>query len=1075
MYTIMADGEILYSPTLAKTDKAYAAINPRMTQELNKAGSLSFTILPGNRKYNDIKMLKTIITVLRDGEEIFRGRISDINTDTYLQKNVYAEGELAFLLDSVQRPYEYKGAVSALFSMLIDEHNAQVEAEKQFTIGNITAVSAEEETHVKVSEYSDTLTEITGKLIDVYGGYIKIRVSGNTRYIDYLSEYGANGQQGVTFGVNLVSLDAGGNSNDIFTVLIPLGASDKDENGEMKPLDVKGANGGLDYIEDQAGIQKFGRIVRPYTWSHIDDADKLLQKGLEHLAYGITENATLTIRAVDMHLLDGSIESIRLGDYVNISAQPHGIERREICAKIDHDFINPENTVYTFGIPKKALTENVVQMIKKMGGGGGGGLNMSLEEEILWLERWANHYIDEDEARYEILTGQIDHINGRVSDAEILLDGVEADIALVAEEYNKLDASLKNCYSLIEVNTDNINLHSQTIEGINKDLASANLRIDGVAGSITTLTEKQEEIDGELLDLESSIEQNASSISAHSQSISTLSGRITSASARIDGVEGSITTLTKKQTEIDGELSDLESSIEQQAGSISAHSQSISTLSGRITSASARIDGVEGSITTLTKKQTEIDGELSDLESSIEQHAGSISAHSQSINKLSGDMTSASARIDGVEGSITTLTTKQEEIDGELLDLESSIEQNAGSIELNSQSINKLSGDMTSANLRINGVEGSITTLTQKQTEIDGELLDLESSIDQQAGSIEFMSKSIDKLNGDIAIAELRIDGVEGSITSKVSKGSIISEINQSAEAVTISASKINLNGYVTASELNASVADILLSNSLVIDTQRLTADNGEVTILSASSFTLANNHVMIGTLSMGALVNKKVLSTSQSVDLAHSHKVSVSDDGTVTLGEVSATGGNFKIADTKAYKDGVSAAKASGAASVTLDKESPEGWVGGTFRVKASNGAIYTVNLPTLTTNVSTFNDKYTAVAYVTTPSIPNIISSAIVDASGIYEDGYKAGWAAAKAMIRHDQDDKRLFFGPSSVVDEEEQIFRVTVAAELTGPRNSAKGVVSASAAARVYLDGTQILYANQSGTLNINAGML
>lgn len=39
------------------------------------------------------------------------------------------------------------------------------------------------------------------------------------------------------------------------------------------------------------------------------------------------------------------------------------------------------------------------------------------------------------------------------------------------------------------------------------------------------------------------------------------------------------------------------------------------------------------------------------------------------------------------------------------------------------------------------------------------------------------------------------------SITTKVSKGSIISEINQSAEEISINASKINLNGVVTANE----------------------------------------------------------------------------------------------------------------------------------------------------------------------------------------------------------------------------------------------------------------------------------
>ena len=43
------------------------------------------------------------------------------------------------------------------------------------------------------------------------------------------------------------------------------------------------------------------------------------------------------------------------------------------------------------------------------------------------------------------------------------------------------------------------------------------------------------------------------------------------------------------------------------------------------------------------------------------------------------------------------------------------------------------------------------------------------------------------------------------SVTDKVSKDNIISEINQSAEATTIDASKVNLNGYVTLTNLSTS------------------------------------------------------------------------------------------------------------------------------------------------------------------------------------------------------------------------------------------------------------------------------
>lgn len=545
MYTILADGNTIYNPRWANTNKEYAALNPRLSLEVNKAGSLSFMILPSNTRYDDIKVLKTIITVEQDGKEIFRGRVTDITTDIFLQKTVYTEGELAFLIDSIQRPYEYEGAVHALFSMLIESHNAQVDEEKRFTVGNITAVSAEEVTHVKVSDYSDTFTEISSRLLDVYGGYIKTRVEGKTRYIDYVSDYGTDSTQAVAFGENMVTLDAGGNATDIFTVLIPLGAAVKGADGNMKPLDITSVNGGLDYIEDAEGILKYGRIVRTYTWSHIDNANELLSKARDYLAFGIAENSTLTIRAVDMHLLDGTIDAIRLGGYVNIQAAPQGITRPEICARMDIDLISPENTVYTFGLPKKSLTDNVVQVIKKVGGGGGGGMTTGIEEEILWLERWAEIYRDEDEARIEFITGQIDRFNHRVSNAEIILEAVEPKVEILVSDYSKLEERVKGAESSIKVNAGSIELHSQAIDELDGSITSANLRIDGVEGSITTLTTKQEEIDGALVDLESSITQNAGSITALSKTVDKNGETLSSAVLRLDGVEGDITAQAK--------------------------------------------------------------------------------------------------------------------------------------------------------------------------------------------------------------------------------------------------------------------------------------------------------------------------------------------------------------------------------------------------------------------------------------------------------------------------------------------------------------------------------------------------
>ena len=86
------------------------------------------------------------------------------------------------------------------------------------------------------------------------------------------------------------------------------------------------------------------------------------------------------------------------------------------------------------------------------------------------------------------------------------------------------------------------------------------------------------------------------------------------------------------------------------------------------------------------------------------------------------------------------------------------------------------------------------------------------------------MGKRVDRAESSIKVNS-------DSIELKVSKNGVISSINQTAESVKISASKINLEGYVTASQLSALEAQIANVTSGTVQashlyTQNLTATN---------------------------------------------------------------------------------------------------------------------------------------------------------------------------------------------------------------------------------------------------------
>lgn len=222
MYIVYADDQIIYHPELV--DHGFAIYNPTITQEVNKSGSFQFTMPVTNTHYNDLQKMKTIIRVIQNGEEIFRGRILNDERDFYLNKVIYCEGELAFLLDSIVRPYDYDGTIGGFFRYLVANHNTQVESSKQFEIGDVT-VLADTEFKLSITDYISTWYAFTSYLLDVYGGYIRIRLDNGHRYLDYVSSYGNQNTQVVSFGTNMLDLSQYISAENVFTNLIPLGAT----------------------------------------------------------------------------------------------------------------------------------------------------------------------------------------------------------------------------------------------------------------------------------------------------------------------------------------------------------------------------------------------------------------------------------------------------------------------------------------------------------------------------------------------------------------------------------------------------------------------------------------------------------------------------------------------------------------------------------------------------------------------------------------------------------------------------------------------------------------------------------
>lgn len=135
MYTVKIDDETLYIPG----DKNFAITSPVLDLVLGGSGSFNFTIPKTNPRYDVVYNRKSMVSVFRDGKEIFYGEVRSQDKDFMGNKKVSCVGVLGYLADSIQPQKEYHNqSPRQMLSAFITEHNAHVEDRKKFIVGSVT-------------------------------------------------------------------------------------------------------------------------------------------------------------------------------------------------------------------------------------------------------------------------------------------------------------------------------------------------------------------------------------------------------------------------------------------------------------------------------------------------------------------------------------------------------------------------------------------------------------------------------------------------------------------------------------------------------------------------------------------------------------------------------------------------------------------------------------------------------------------------------------------------------------------------------------------------------------------------
>lgn len=674
MIVIYADGKKIYDPRIEKLQLEEA----ELSQTKNKAGSITFTI-PAAHTYaqNPIIPGITHIVVKEDEEIVFKGRITKNNPNFWDDSECTAEGDLAYLNDTVVRPYEYAGSPREYFAFLIEQHNAQVEKERQFAVGRVTVADPNDYIVRSSAQYPSTWEELETKLLDSMGGFLVERWEDGVTYLDYLAEIRENNDQVAKYGENIVDIDRIQEvDSDFATAIIPLGKKQETEEGkEARYLTIESVNNGTDYVQNNDAVSKYGLILKTVEHEDVTIPENLLRKGQEDLTEAIKSIESITVTAADLSGTGVKVESFRFMKNVRCVSKCHGLDFRSPIVSFTRNLLDRSDYKITVGDTQKSYTGASITSKRE---------TESKAEEIINLEREARKKAIEDlvskvekaPGLYITDTGEGEahnwylHDKKTVEESYIIIRVNAAGIIFSTDggkTYNGVswegDAILKKIYAIgIDANHINAgelnaaivkikNLHLQDISD------SKGVTLDVTLNEITAdVSSKYTELDGKISENSASISMLPDSIKSTVKTtyIDPLTGRVSNAESDIDAAE-------KRITQNEKDILSAQSSITQTASSITADvSAKYKELDGKISDNSASISLLPNSITS-TVKTTYIDPLTTRMESAeasikineqgIESKVSKNSVIS-SINQSSESVTISASKIN-LKGAVT--------------------------------------------------------------------------------------------------------------------------------------------------------------------------------------------------------------------------------------------------------------------------------------------------------------------------------------------------------------------------------------------------------------------------------------
>lgn len=412
MYKIFAypfgnpnDKRLIYAPN----NRSALVLSPKLTREVSKGGSLSFTMTRDHEQYESLQKMSTCITVEQDDKEIWRGRVLSHEADWYNRRVIYCEGALSYFNDSAITPFNYEGKLAQFLQHLIDAHNQQCGnmIMKRFELGTVTAALGDLVVHYGDrdsygvgEDYGSTWDIIDKMVLKVYGGYAYCTynpATGNNvlNYCDQSFEADRLVNQTIEYGVNLLDFTEKTDTNSLFTRVYPMGSKHTVEETKWKwkflwwgekytesheerygisgtdaatvnkylpkgySYRLDSSDGDCGWIQNDAAAKKFG-IVSALGEYNTDSDNDTFAAGVQDLQKNSLMVTSYTVKAVDLRDAGYDKDRLTFASYAHIISKPHSIDVIMLCTKLVEPLDQPDKKEYTFGMTRQTLTDRQV-------------------------------------------------------------------------------------------------------------------------------------------------------------------------------------------------------------------------------------------------------------------------------------------------------------------------------------------------------------------------------------------------------------------------------------------------------------------------------------------------------------------------------------------------------------------------------------------------------------------------------------------------------------------------------------------------------------------------------------------